>query len=85
MSEVTTPSGTALALVKPLTVMQGAPDAVLLLRYPLDQALAGYHRLQLAILMAGLLGLLLTIAATWRTPWPTSAGAATPALWPRTA
>ena len=65
-SEVTTPSGTALALVKPLPVMAGARDAVLLLRYPLDQALAGYHRLQFAILMAGLFGLIVTFAATWR-------------------
>jgi diguanylate cyclase (GGDEF)-like protein len=66
VSTVTTPSGTALALVKPLPVMAGAPAAVLLLRYPLDQALAGYHRLQLAILLAGLLGLLVTFVATWR-------------------
>jgi diguanylate cyclase (GGDEF)-like protein len=46
--------------------MAGAPDAVLVLRYPLDQALANYHRLQLAILLAGLLGLFTTFAATWR-------------------
>ena len=54
VSDVTTPNGTALALVKPLPVMAGAPQAVLMLRYPLDQALAGYHRLQFAILLAGL-------------------------------
>ncbi|MDB5680093.1 EAL domain-containing protein [Sphingomonas bacterium] len=65
-SDVTTPNGTALALVKPLPVMAGSPQAVLLLRYPLDQALAGYHRLQFAILLAGLLGLLATIWATIR-------------------
>ncbi|HEX4695963.1 putative bifunctional diguanylate cyclase/phosphodiesterase [Sphingomonas sp.] len=65
-SEVTTPTGTALALVKPLPTMAGAPDAVLLLRYPLDLALAGYHRLQVTVLLAGLLGLLTTLFATFR-------------------
>ncbi|MBS0479163.1 MAG: EAL domain-containing protein [Proteobacteria bacterium] len=55
-SDVPTPNGAALALVKPLPVMAGAPRAVLLLRYPLDRALAGYHRLQFAILLAGLFG-----------------------------
>ncbi|MDB5680741.1 MAG: diguanylate cyclase domain protein [Sphingomonas bacterium] len=66
VSDVTTPNGTALALVKPLPVMAGAPQAVLLLRYPLDLALTGYHRLQFAILLAGLLGLLCTVFATIR-------------------
>ncbi|MEO5493549.1 MAG: EAL domain-containing protein [Sphingomonas sp.] len=66
VSDVTTPNGTALALVKPLPVMAGAPQAVLLLRYPLDEALAGYHRLQFAILLAGLLGLFITVLATIR-------------------
>ncbi|THD37405.1 MAG: EAL domain-containing protein [Sphingomonas sp.] len=66
VSDVTTPNGTALALVKPLPVMTGSPQAVLMLRYPLDQALAGYHRLQYAILLAGLLGLLGTVFATIR-------------------
>ncbi|MDB5673030.1 MAG: diguanylate cyclase domain protein [Sphingomonas bacterium] len=66
VSTVATAGGVALALVKPLPGMAGAPDAVLLLRYPLDQALANYHRLQLAILLAGLLGLFMTFVATWR-------------------
>ncbi|QDZ06952.1 EAL domain-containing protein [Sphingomonas panacisoli] len=66
VSDVTTPNGTALALVKPLPVMTGAPQAVLLLRYPLDKALAGYHRLQLAILLSGLVGLLCIVWATIR-------------------
>ena len=66
VSDVTTPAGTALALVKPLPILAGAPPAVLLLRYPLDRALASYHRLQYAILIAGLLGLLGTMLATVR-------------------
>src|SRR3569623_1179305 len=65
-SEATTPAGPALALVKPLPIITGAPQTVLLLRYPLDLALAGYHRLEVAILLAGLLGLLATLFATFR-------------------
>jgi diguanylate cyclase (GGDEF)-like protein len=64
--EVATHEGTAVALVKPLPVLSGEPRAVLLLRYPLDKALAGYRQLQLAIALTALLGLLVTIVATWR-------------------
>jgi diguanylate cyclase (GGDEF)-like protein len=63
---VTTSDGTAIALVKPLPVMAGAPESVLVLRYPLQSALAGYRQLQLAIALTGLLGLLVTMLATWR-------------------
>jgi diguanylate cyclase (GGDEF)-like protein len=64
--EVSTSSGTAVALVKPLPVLSGSPQAVLLLRYPLDKALVAYRQLQLAIALTGLLGLLVTLLASWR-------------------
>jgi diguanylate cyclase (GGDEF)-like protein len=64
--EVSTSSGTAVALVKPLPVLSGEPQAVLLLRYPLDKALSAYRQLQLAIAVTALLGLLVTVIATWR-------------------
>ncbi|MEI9926708.1 MAG: hypothetical protein WDN44_02055 [Sphingomonas sp.] len=40
--EVTTTAGTAIALVKPLPGLMGSPSSVLLIRYPLDGALASY-------------------------------------------
>ncbi len=64
--EVTTAEGTAIALVKPLPGLMGSPRSVLLIRYPLDGALASYRQLQLAIALAGLLGLAVTLLATWR-------------------
>ncbi|MBC9032245.1 EAL domain-containing protein [Sphingomonas sp. JC676] len=65
-SEVGTGQGTAIALVKPLPVLEGSPESVLVLRYPLEGALASYRQLQLAIALTGLLGLLVTVLATWR-------------------
>jgi diguanylate cyclase (GGDEF)-like protein len=65
-SNVGTQAGTAVALVKPLPVMEGAPRAVLLLRYPLDRALASYRQLQLAIGLTALVGMLVMMLATWR-------------------
>jgi diguanylate cyclase (GGDEF)-like protein len=64
--EVTTRAGTGIALVKPLPVLSGSPRAVLMLSYPLDRALTGYRQLQLAIAITGVLGLLVTLLATWR-------------------
>ena len=57
---------TAIALAKPLPSMAGAPRSALLLRYPLRRALANLRQLQLAIAIAGLLGLAATILGTWR-------------------
>jgi diguanylate cyclase (GGDEF)-like protein len=65
-SEIKTSDGTAIALVKPLPGFAGSPESVLVLRYPLEGALKGYRQLQLAIALAGLLGLLVTVLATWR-------------------
>jgi diguanylate cyclase (GGDEF)-like protein len=63
---VTTAQGTAVALANPLPVLAGAPESVLVIRYPLDKALASYRQLQLAIALTGLFGLLVTMLATWR-------------------
>ncbi|MEP9360268.1 EAL domain-containing protein [Sphingomonas sp. KR3-1] len=63
---VTTAQGTAVALANPLPVLAGAPDSVLVIRYPLDKALASYRQLQFAIALTGLFGLLVTMLATWR-------------------
>jgi diguanylate cyclase (GGDEF)-like protein len=59
-------AGTAVALVKPLPALPGAPETVLLLQYPLARALAAYRPLQIAIALFGLVGLLLVVMATWR-------------------
>jgi len=65
-SDVTTARGESVALVKKLPGMAGTPDSVLLLRYPLALALAGYRQLQLAIALTAIAGLIGTIFATWR-------------------
>ncbi len=65
-SDVTVTGETAIALAKPLPTMDGAPRTALLLRYPLVRALANLRQLQLAIAIAGLLGLLATVVGTWR-------------------
>jgi diguanylate cyclase (GGDEF)-like protein len=59
-------TGTAIALVKTLPVLEGAPESVLVLTYPLEGALKGYRQLQAAIAIAALLGLLALIVASWR-------------------
>lgn len=65
-SDVTVGGETAIALAKPLPTMDGGPRSALLLRYPLARALANLRQLQLAIAIAGLLGLLATMIGTWR-------------------
>jgi diguanylate cyclase (GGDEF)-like protein len=65
-SELDIDHGTSIALAKPLPAIPGAPQAVLLLRYPMALALAEYRPLQLAIALTGILGLLLVVVATWR-------------------
>jgi diguanylate cyclase (GGDEF)-like protein len=53
--------GTAIALSRPLAAASGPPQAVLLLSYPLAQALAPYRTLQAGIVAVGLLGLALVL------------------------
>jgi len=59
------PSGTAIALVKPLGAM-GDDSAALLLRYPLALAMAPYWPLQIAMALTALLGLILVVFGSWR-------------------
>ena len=57
---------TAITLAKPLPSFSGSQDAVLLLAYPKTRALAGAHRLQLALAALTLVGVALVAFATWR-------------------
>ena len=60
------PSGTAIALVKPLRPMGDGEGAALLLRYPLALAMAPYLPLQIAMALTGLFGLILVVFGSWR-------------------
>ncbi|MFI4935074.1 MAG: putative bifunctional diguanylate cyclase/phosphodiesterase [Caulobacterales bacterium] len=57
--------GASIALVKPLKTLAGGSNAVLLLRYPLAQALAPYQPLPAIVLALGLAGMALAIAGGW--------------------
>ncbi|MES2988291.1 MAG: EAL domain-containing protein [Pseudomonadota bacterium] len=65
-AQIDTADGASIALVKALPVLEGSPDSVLVVRYPLAGAFASYRQLQLAIALTGLLGLLVTLFASWR-------------------
>ncbi len=60
------PEGRAYALAKLLPGPSGRPQAALLIRYPLDAALAPYLPLQVGMMFAGFLGLVLVIAGSRR-------------------
>ena len=60
------PTGKSIALAKILPTIPGAPQAVLLLQYPIAQALAAYRPLQLAIALFQLLTFGLVLFATLR-------------------
>ncbi len=60
------PQGRAFALAKPLAGTGGMPQAAILIRYPLDAALAPYLPLQAGIALAGLAGLLLVLFGSSR-------------------
>ena len=66
LATLTLASGKAFALAKPLSGADGAPAAALLIRYPLDLALAPYVPLQIGIALAGLFGLLIVVAGSRR-------------------
>ncbi|HET9159531.1 MAG TPA: GGDEF domain-containing protein, partial [Caulobacteraceae bacterium] len=55
----------AVALVKPLKPMDGQASPALVLRYPLERALAPYRPMLAAIVGVGLLGLLALIWGSW--------------------
>lgn len=60
-----TGKGEAVALSRPLKVMGDKADAVLVLRYPLDLAMAPYRSLLITLVFVGLLGLGLLVAGSW--------------------
>jgi diguanylate cyclase (GGDEF)-like protein len=57
---------TSIALAKPLPAFVDHERAILLLAYPKAEALGDAHKLQLALAVMTLLGLLLVAFATWR-------------------
>jgi diguanylate cyclase (GGDEF)-like protein len=59
-------SDTSIALAKSLPVFSGDQRAVLLLAYPKSEAMADARKLQLALGVMTLIGLLLVAFATWR-------------------
>jgi EAL domain-containing protein (putative c-di-GMP-specific phosphodiesterase class I)/GGDEF domain-containing protein len=60
-----TVGGSAIALVKPLTSLDGEASAVLVLRYPLALALAPYRPMLVAVLVLALAGLASLIVGSW--------------------
>jgi EAL domain-containing protein (putative c-di-GMP-specific phosphodiesterase class I)/GGDEF domain-containing protein len=63
--ELSTPQGPAIAVVSRLNALTPETPAVLMLRYPLDKALAPYRSLLGGILGLGLVGLCLVVAGSW--------------------
>lgn len=59
------PGGRTVALAKPLTSAGGSTPAVLLLRYPLAQALAPYQPLLLIVGLLGVTGLAVVCGGSW--------------------
>lgn len=55
----------SIALIKPLTTFGGDGAAVLLLRYPLALAMAGFQPLLASIVLIGLFSMALIIAGSW--------------------
>jgi diguanylate cyclase (GGDEF)-like protein len=64
--EMNVGGATSIALAKPLPTFAGHDRAILLLAYPKGEALGDARRLQLALGVMTLLGLLLVALATWR-------------------
>jgi diguanylate cyclase (GGDEF)-like protein len=56
----------SIALAKPLPTFSGGDRAILLLAYPRSEAMADARKLQLALGLMTLLGLLLVAVATWK-------------------
>jgi diguanylate cyclase (GGDEF)-like protein len=64
--ELDSAEGTSVALAKPLPGMGEGGAALLLLRYPIDRAMAAYQPLQMAVALTGIVGLLLLLFGSWR-------------------
>jgi len=65
-AEIDGPGGLSIALAKPLPTVPGAPPAILLLQYPMREALGPYRPLEIAIAVIGIFGFGLIVLATWR-------------------
>lgn len=63
--ELADAEGRSIALVKPLKTLSSAAPAVLLLRYPLAQALAPYRILLESVAAIGAVGFLLLLGGSW--------------------
>ena len=63
---LTLPAGRAFAIAKPLAGPNGRADAALLIRYPLQAALAPYLPLQAGLALAGLIGIALVVLGSLR-------------------
>jgi len=64
--EMTVGGNRSIALAKPLPTFSGGDRAILLLAYPKSEAMADARKLQLALGLMTLLGLLLVGLATWK-------------------
>jgi diguanylate cyclase (GGDEF)-like protein len=59
-------NGYAFAIAKPLAGLNGPPEAAILIRYPIDAAMAPYVPLQVGIALAGIMGLILVVLGSRR-------------------
>jgi signal transduction histidine kinase len=64
-AELAAPSGSSIAVVKPLKSLGAGPPAVLLLRYPLAQALAPFRALIESLFLTGGLGVLVVAVGSF--------------------
>ena len=62
---LTAPSGRAVALISPVRAMAEGAPTLLLLRYPLDKALAPYWPLMLSLSALGICSVLLLVVGSW--------------------
>jgi EAL domain-containing protein (putative c-di-GMP-specific phosphodiesterase class I)/GGDEF domain-containing protein len=63
--EIALAAGDAIALAKPLPMIDGRDDAVLVLHYGKREALAPYRALMAQMIAVGLLALMLLVAGSW--------------------
>jgi EAL domain-containing protein (putative c-di-GMP-specific phosphodiesterase class I)/GGDEF domain-containing protein len=64
-SRLRTAHGDNLVLVKPLKALDGQTPSALVLLYPMALAMAPYQPLMAAVIIAGLIGAALVVAASW--------------------
>ncbi len=64
-SDFSTPTGDALALVKPLKAIGDGPPGALVLSYPMARAMAPYEPLLVMIVLTGIAGIALLTGGSW--------------------